>query len=209
MALVLHDLNTPTAVANAALAFVDHRGQMADLDAATGKHAELCRQFYRVALDEVTESYEWSFAASWHEYPTPLPGVSAPQPYPNGFALPAACLAVRALYPLGAPHLPEHCLGYDKRGNNIYLAQSAIEMVYTARLLNLAPCTAHFVHAVAYKMAYHIALPVAQSADAKGLAMQAYREAHAQARQHDIRSGGVSAFDFKRPGPSNIAARYG
>lgn len=170
---------TKTEIANMALAHVGNK-QIADFDTDTSFPAQQVRLFYPVALGEMLEAQEWSFATKRGDLSTPL--VDAPLfGFDVAFQLPNDCVLVVETDPEEAEWRIE--------GNTLVTNESSIGIVYVYNFANTAQYNSRFVSALTFMLGAYLAMPITRD---KGLADNLFAKANvklAMAQSSDSQQG--------------------
>lgn len=174
-------MSSEVQICNMALA---HLGQSQFLQSLTerSKAASVCSVFYEPTRDLLLRAYDWNFAR--RRKTLALTSVEVPN-WQYAYRYPADCMAIRGLVVKGQRALRSdqrvpYEVATDGDQKLILTDLAEAEIVYTAKITNVALFDETFINALAYLLASHIAMPmVAEPALAKRCAEQAEAAASA------------------------------
>lgn len=167
---------TEVDICNVALSFLGDRATVTSISPPEGKspQADHCARFYPMALQEILESFPWSFATA---RATLAELATKPESVAYAYALPASCL--RLLYVFGAPGIECRTWSVERSTSGLMLVtQEPIDhVVYTTSAVQAAQFPAAFVEALAHLLASKLAgavIPGSTGMDLMSKHMQAY-----------------------------------
>lgn len=140
---------------------LSHFGQDASIDAIEppdgSTEAEHAARFYPIALNELLEEFDWSFArkrATLAEVANDRDDVA------YRYARPADCLKERRLLPDGYSDDQNDGAVYQREGDYIYSDEALATLVYTRLLTDTTKFSPLFVIALSWRLASYLVGPI-------------------------------------------------
>lgn len=210
-----------TEICNLALARLGKDQFIGNIETEQSKPARLCRQFYPMALAELLEDYDWTFAQSVVQLAVP---VGDPPPgWSFQYSLPADCLSpIRVCDESGArlwswswlnrglnstlqmPDIPFKKMRSASSGGVVIVTDMPDAfLIYTAQVDNSGDYSALFVSALAWRLAVELAMPMAVEPSLAKMASDALGSVLAMAWNKDARDQSFGAL----PDSPSVAIR--
>ena len=138
---------------------LSHFGKDANLSALTEQsiEAEHCSRFYPVALNELLEEFDWTFARA---RATLASVTNDREDIAYKYARPSDCLRERRLLPLGYGEDVTDSADFQREGGFIYADDPSATLVYTKILTDTTKFSPMFVIALSWRVASYIAGPI-------------------------------------------------
>lgn len=138
---------------------LSHFGQDANLSSLTEQsiEAEHCSRFYPIALNELLEEFDWSFA---RKRATLAEVTNDREDFEYRYARPADCLKERRLLPDGYADDSNDVAEYQREGQNIYSNEPLATLVYTQLLTDTTKFSPLFVVTLSWRVAAYVSGPI-------------------------------------------------
>lgn len=199
-------------ICNVALSFLGDKAAVTSISPPEGKspQADHCARFYPMAVQEILQSFPWSFAtarATLAELKT------KPDSVQFAYALPTNCL--RLLHVFGAPGIPCRSWSIERSANGLMLItkEPADHVVYTTSRVAASQFPPAFVEALCHLLASKLAgavIPGGTGMDLMTKHLQAYDLYAQRAMKLDARQE-QETIRFPTPYTGDLApmGRYG
>lgn len=184
-------------IANLSLSHIGQGAHISD-PSELSTEAEHCRRFYPIALAEMLEAHDWSFArarATLAQLDSDLPD------FAYRYALPADCVMPRRLLPEGFADSQQDAVEFTREGSYIYSNTANATLVYTRHVKNPTTFSAEFVAGMSYLLGSYLAGPIVK--DATGRTQERLR----QAAMRSFSSGAATNSDRSRAVHRSTAQR--
>lgn len=143
---------------NVALSHLGNGRRVAAIDPPDGSvEADYCATFYPIALKELLEAADWSFARTRVAL-APVTNVSTVWVY--AYAKPSDCLVPRRILTNDAAKFEQDSADFDTEGDVLYTNQADAVLVYTRPVSDPTKFSASFETALGLRLASHLAGPV-------------------------------------------------
>lgn len=195
---------TDVDICNLALSSLADPAQVKAIDPPDGSvQAGMCARWYPIALQQMLESFDWSFA----KRSLILPELQETQPRPRGqraFRLPADCARIVAVQDLHG-----RLLEFEQEGDVLLVRYAAPELVYITREIMPSILPTLFVEALSLLLASFLVGPLRRSDSTSQTAqnlLQLYQVALAKAKEFDANQNA-----YRKPKlrvPSSIRSRW-
>ena len=167
---------SPTDIANQALGMVGNQPITSIDDASVA--ANLCARFFPRLRDELLRNHPWKFAM--RRASLPASDVAPVWSTMKAFPLPADCLRLLAL------DLYDPDIRWQVEGGNVVAElDGPLDVLYTARVEDVAAWDATFTSAMCARLAMELAMPLAQSGTLRQQMESEYRRTLREARSLD------------------------
>lgn len=172
-------------ICNVALSHCASQRFLATLD-DEGTEADLCRLHYVPARDEVLNAHHWPFARRFAALALVEAADDQPWAAEWGYAYryPADCAGLRRILS-GSRRDPSpipYELGSDASGKLIFTDEADAQVAYTHMVTDVTMFSDAFCQAVAWRMAWHMSLPLSGRTDLRAGADQEYQRVLADAK---------------------------
>ena len=189
---------TKTAICNQALSNIQVSQFIAELDTDKTNAGIICRLWYEQCLCWALEDFDWNFAR--RRIPLAALTSTPPANWQYVYAYPSECAAARRIEipgvrtPYGGQRrafevAAESGVGDVADVKVIYSDQQDAVLVYTKKITDAAMFDAHFVSALGWLLASHIALPLAVKPALAQQAAQNYQAMKSFARVKHLKEG--------------------
>lgn len=138
---------------------LSHFGQDANLSSLTEQsiEAEHCSRFYPIALNELLEEFDWSFA---RKRATLAELTNDREDFEYRYARPADCLKERRVLPDGYGDDLNDVTDFQREGSNIYSNEPLATLVYTQLLTDTTKFSPLFVVTLSWRVAAYVSGPI-------------------------------------------------
>jgi len=154
---------------------LSHFGQDASIDAIEppdgSVEAEQAARFYPIALNELLEEFDWSFART---RATLAELTNDRDDFAYRYALPANFLQLRRLLPEGYSDDQNDSAVYQREGSSVYTDESVATLVYTYLLDDPTKFSPLFVVTLSWRLASYLVGPITK--DRSGKSQSALRQ---------------------------------
>lgn len=138
---------------------LSHFGQAADITALDegSVEADLCQRFYPVALNELLEEFDWSFARTRG---TLAELTNDREDWAYRYQRPSDCLKERRFLPDGYSSEMDEVARWQREGDNVYTDEELGVLVYTRLLTDTTKFSPLFTVALSWRVSAYIAGPI-------------------------------------------------
>ena len=144
---------------------------LSNIDDSSPK-AQVVRQFFDQALEEVLRAYDWACATKRQEL-APVSGDLTNYEYRYAFPQDPYCLRVLTVFsPTTGEDLPDD--KYIIEGRELFTDSTPLSMAYMAKLTNVSEYDSLFTEALSFKLAAYLAYPITKKAELRGEMLQLY-----------------------------------
>lgn len=158
-------------ISNLALSHIGQGAHISDPSELSAEAAH-CRQFYPIALRELLEAHDWTFARAQ----TTLAQLTSDRPdFAYKYALPADCVMPRRLLPEGYADSVHDGLEFVREGSYLYANAANVTLVYTRNITDPTTFSAEFATSLSFLLASYIAGPITK--DPTGRTQERLRQA--------------------------------
>lgn len=150
---------TKTKICNLAISHLGSSKTIANFETERSSEANVCREYFDIAVDEVIQGFHWPFA-------TKIAALGLIKKDPNlewgySYAYPSDCLNIRRILSGTRDDTKDTEVKFKIYGDNdakiLYTDQKAAEAEYTVRIIDPARWSADFAMALSFLLAAYIA----------------------------------------------------
>lgn len=160
-------------ICNLALSHFGQDANIASIDPSDGSvEADACARFYPIALAEMLEAHDWTFA---RKRATLAEVTNDRDDFAYKYALPADCVKARRLLPEGYSAGPNDSADYELEGTFIYTDEVNATLVYTRNLTDTTKFSGLFVTGLSMKLAAYVVGPITKDPSGRTQALMSDR----------------------------------
>jgi hypothetical protein len=144
-------------ICNLSLSHFGHDGNIASIappDSIVAKH---CARYYPMALAELLEEYDWSFA---RRRETLALLVNDREDFAYRYARPSTCVKERRLLPDGYSDDQAEISDWQREGSNIYTNEELAVLVFTFNLVDTTKFSPLFTITLSWRLSSYVAGPI-------------------------------------------------
>ncbi len=192
---------------NVALSHLGNARRVAAIDPPDGSvEADYCSTFYPIALKELLESADWTFARK--RVALSPAAVNESQVWQYAYAKPSDCLVPRRILTNDPTKFEQDSADFDTEGDVLYTNQAEAVLVYTRPVSDPTKFSSSFETALALMLAAHLAGPIlkgTEGVNAKNGLRKLAADTAKSATSNDANKTSLTNMPF----PSGLMARGG
>lgn len=192
---------------NVALSHLGNARRVASIDPPDGSvEADYCATFYPIALKELLEAADWTFARKRVALAPATTNESLVWTY--AYAKPSDCLVPRRILTNDPTKFEQDSADFDTEGDVLYTNQAEAVLVYTRPVSDPTKFSSSFETALALLLAAHLAGPIlkgTEGVNAKNGLRKMAADTAKSATSNDANKTSLSNMPF----PSGLMARGG
>ncbi len=160
-------------ICNLALSHFGQDANIASIDPPDGSvEADHCARFYPIALREMLEAFDWTFA---RKRATLAELTNDREDFAYKYALPADCVIARRVLPDGYSDDLTDGADYQIEGSFLYTDEANATLVYTRNLTDTTKFSGLFVAGFSMKLAAYVVGPITKDPSGRTQALMSDR----------------------------------